>query len=513
VNEFITTSEKSIIERIATIANAKGIPLRIIGGFVRDRLLLADKRLLTPPKLEIDFVTTSDAMALAESVATEFPGARCYTYGHFGTARVDWNQWAFEFATARVESYQPDSRNPDVVPASFEEDASRRDFTVNALAWGVGGDELGVLFDPFHGIRDLEQGILRTPLDPEKTFSDDPLRMMRAARFVAKLDFTLDKTTEAGIRDQASRISIVHLERIADEFLQLMAAPKPHLGLRVLIETGVMAQVVPEIMELDGVDQRGRHSHKDVLAHTLQVVENAASLSDDIIVRLGALFHDIAKPATKKFIPGTGWTFYAHEILGAKMIYRIFRRMRFSNQLSKQVSRITRLHMRPVHLSQEGVTDSAVRRLRVDAGEDLERLLKLCRADITSANPARVQQYLHNYELMVNRLDLVDKRDHLSAFQSPVRGDEISALFGIPSGPRIGMIKTAVEEAILDGEIENEYETAKRWLLEHKDMFLSQPESRVRRKALHELDERQLERLLTATKEQHGRDESDEPSE
>ncbi len=509
--DFLTETERTLLQRIANVATERNIPLRIVGGFVRDRLLQADNRLLTPLKPEIDFVTTSNAIEFSEALAATLPGSRSYTYGHFGTARVDWAGWALEFATARTESYHTDSRNPEVTPTDFETDTARRDFTVNAISWGITGDEYGVLFDPFGGLRDLEQRILRTPLDPEKTFSDDPLRMMRAARFVAKLNFQLEPDTEQGIRDQADRILIVHAERTLDEFLQMMSAPKPHLGLQVLIRTGVLQQLLPEIMALDGVDQRGRHSHKDVLAHTLQVVENAASLTDDLVVRLAALFHDVAKPATKKFVPGSGWTFHGHEILGSKVINRIFRRLHFSNQLTKQVSRVTRLHMRPVFLSQEGVTDSAVRRLRVDAGDDLERLLKLCRADITSGNPQRVQQYLRNYQQMVIRLDLVDKRDHLSTFQSPIRGDEIAELFGVPPGPRIGMIKSAVEEAILDGEIPNKYENAKQWLMERKEFFLAQPETRVRRKSLDDLDERQLERMLQVTREQHhGRDVTNE---
>ncbi|MDK9698709.1 MAG: CCA tRNA nucleotidyltransferase [bacterium] len=507
---FITPNEQELLQRIAALAEREGMPLRVVGGFVRDRLLQAANRLPVPPKPEMDFVTTGDALKLAELVATIFPHARHYQYGHFGTARVDWKEWMFEFATARTESYQSDSRNPDVVASTFEEDAARRDFTVNALAWGVNGAENGVLFDPFGGVRDLEQGILRTPLDPGKTFSDDPLRMMRAARFVAKLNFSIDPVTENGITENAARIEIVHVERIADELLQTLAAPFPHLGIDVLFRTGVLTYILPEIVELHGVDQRGKHSHKDVYTHTLQVLENASTLSNDIAVRLSALFHDIAKPQTKKFLPEIGWTFYGHEVLGVRSINRVFRRLRLSNLLAKRVGKITRLHMRPVRLAQEGVTDSAIRRLRVEAGEELEALLQLCRADITSANPKRVEKYLKNYQTMLQRLDLVEKRDHLSSFQSPVRGEEIAELCGIPFGPRIGMIKTAIEEAILDGVIPNEYEPAKVWLLENRERLLSEPEQRIRKKSLEQLDEKQVERLLQAVKESHEQSESNE---
>lgn len=496
MNEFITEEEREVIHLIRSVAEAMDAPVRIVGGFVRDRLMQKNENLMIHHKPEMDFVTTASAIELAQKISQRLQGSVMYQYGHFGTARVDWQKWQFEFAQARKESYSSESRNPQVVPATFEEDMARRDFTVNALAWGITGDQYGKLFDSFNGLKDLQNRILRTPLDPLKTFSDDPLRLMRAVRFAAKLSFEIEPNTLEGMKRSAERIKIVHQERITEEFLMLMKSKKPSVGLQILFDTGILHFIIPELVELIGVDQKGKHGHKDVWFHTLKVLDNVSELTDDMIVRLAALFHDIAKPKTKKYSPELGWTFYGHEVLGAKMILRIFQRLKIPTNIAKKVSQITALHMRPVALVQEGVTDSAVRRLRVSAADDIERLMILCRADITSKNPIKVKTYLKNYEHMKERMEIIEKRDKLQTFQSPIRGNEIAEMFQIPFGPRIGQIKNAIETAILDGIIPNEYEAAKKWLIENKELLLSLPEKQIRKRSLEDLTEEQLQRAL-----------------
>lgn len=495
LNSLITSEEYEIIEKIRVIAHSIGANARIVGGFVRDKIRLQERNSELQKK-EIDFVTTSSSFELAKKIAEQFHHSKFYQYGHFGTARVDWRDWQFEFAQARKESYHPESRNPTVTPTTFDEDLARRDFTVNAMAWGITGDENGILFDLFNGLQDLKQGVLRTPSNPLITFSDDPLRMMRAVRFASKLNFSIAPETLVGMQQSAHRISIVHQERITDEFLQLMKSPRPSYGIRILEETGVLAFIIPELIELKGIDQVGKHGHKDVWNHTLKVLDNASEATDDMIVRLAALFHDIAKPKTKKFISDLGWTFYGHEILGAKMIRRIFQRLKIPNHIEKKVSQITSLHMRPVSLVQEGVTDSAVRRLRVVAEDEIDRLLLLCKADITSKNPNKIKNYLKNYELMKTRIEEIEIKDKLQSFQSPVRGDEIAQLCKIPFGPRIGQMKSLIESAILDGIIPNEYEEAKSYLLKMKDEWLTLPERQTQKRKFENLSEEQLQRAL-----------------
>ncbi|MCX7834942.1 MAG: CCA tRNA nucleotidyltransferase [bacterium] len=501
LDHFITQEERELIHMIQEVAESTRTQVRIVGGFVRDRLMQKFFNTQIVYKPEIDFVTDTSAIDLAKRVSKILNDSIMYQYGHFGTARVEWKNWQLEFAQARKESYSIDSRNPIVTPATFEEDLARRDFTVNALAWGITQKSYGELYDLFNGVKDLQNRTLRTPLDPVKTFSDDPLRLMRAVRFAAKLSFEIEPTTLEGMKQSAERIQIVHQERITEEFLQLMKSPKPSLGLQILFQTGILHFIIPELVELKGVDQKGQHGHKDVWEHTLKVLENASEMTDDITIRLAALFHDIAKPKTKKYIPEQGWTFYGHEILGAKMITRIFQRLKIPTHITKKVSQMTALHMRPVALVQEGVTDSAVRRLRVNAGEDLEKLLILCRADITSKNPQKVKTYLENYQHMKARIELVEKRDKLQAFQSPIRGNEIAEIFQIPFGPKIGQIKAAIENAILDGIIPNEYDAAKNWLMQNKDWLMKLPEKQLKKRSLEDLTEEQLQRALQNKKD------------
>ena len=461
-----TRSDSRLLDRLGKFADAEGVALYLVGGSVRDRLM---KR---PLKREMDFSVVGDAVEFAGKLSRHLAVRRPVVFARFGTAMVPYRGYRLDFVSAREESYQEHSRKPKVVPAGLEADLRRRDFTVNAMAAGLNAGNYGLLVDLFDGRRDLESGTLRTPLEPEQTFSEDPLRILRAVRFAAQLEFGIEKETRQALENMVERLKIISQERITEEFLKLLSARQPSVGLRLMYLTGVMDAVFPEISKLAGVEQVGTHHHKDVFEHTLLVVDQVALLTEDPLLRLAALLHDIAKPRTKKFIPQTGWTFHGHEDVGARMVRTMARRMKLSEDACGKLVKITALHMRPINLTYEGVTDSAVRRLIVDAGEDLDDLLSLCRADITSSKPNKVKKYLDQFEKLSRRIREVVEKDNLRAFQSPVRGEEIMAVCNISPGPVVGKIKTALEDAILDGRVPNEHDAVLAYLHEIKRQFL-----------------------------------------
>jgi len=460
----------SILQSIGALADRHAIRLYVVGGYVRDYFIGDAVK-------DIDFTVVGDALQFAEIVAAHFH-SKAVIYERFRTALVPVGEYKLEFVGTRKEEYQAQSRKPIVTEGTLLDDLRRRDFTINALAIGLNSDNYGEFIDVFGGIADLQAQILRTPLDPHITFSDDPLRMLRAARFAARLQFTLPSDILLAMKEMASRITIISQERISDEFLKTLAAKKPSTGLKILFEAGLMEYIFPEVYRLGGVDliQIGEqeYAHKDVFLHTLQVLDNVALVSDNIWLRFATLMHDIAKPKTKKFIKGTGWSFHGHEEIGARWQKNIFRRMKLPMEYLPYVETIVRLHQRPMVLVDDGVTDGAVRRLAVNAGDALEDLFTLCKADITTKNPKKAEKYLRNYDKVFQKIVDVRERDNLRAFQSPVRGEEIMATCNLKPCRAVGYIKTAIEEAILDGIIPNEYEAAQHYLFIHKDIWLEQ---------------------------------------
>jgi len=464
-NSTMDFKNNNILHVIGNLADREKVEVYAVGGYVRDVLL-------NRPCTDIDFVVVGDGPAFAKAVAKEFRTKKLTVYAKFGTALVVVQDHNLEFVTARKESYRRDSRKPDVAPADLKTDLARRDFTINTLALALNKDRFGEIVDLFGGREDIENGIIRTPLDPVVTFNDDPLRIMRAIRFATQLNFNLESKTLAAIKHEAPRLQIISQERITDELMKILRAAKPSAGFRLMEEGGVLAVVFPEMLLLKGIEEREGFHHKDVFYHTLQVVDNVAAVSDNLFLRYAALVHDIAKPKTKQFVKGKGWTFHNHEELGARMLHPIGKRLRLPNDMTKYAQKLTRLHLRPISLTEEDVTDSAYRRLLVQAGDALEDLLTLCRADITSQNPKRVKRHLANFDFVVKRLNEVEEKDQMRAFQSPVRGDEIMKICALKPGPMVGKLKTAIEEAILDGKIPNEYEAAYRYLLKIKDDFI-----------------------------------------
>ncbi|MBM3326708.1 MAG: HD domain-containing protein [Calditrichaeota bacterium] len=463
IREIVQRVPKVIID----VADEHNWELYAVGGCVRNPLL-------GRPVVDLDIAVVGDAAQLAELVAKRMRVGTPSIYVRFQTALVKTFRGNIEFAATRRESYRSDSRKPaEVTLATIEEDLRRRDFTVNAFAVGITGPRQGQLLDLFDGLEDLKNRILRTPLDPDATFSDDPLRILRAVRFAAELDFTIFDSTLSGIKRNIDRLDIVAAERIGDEFQKMLSGADPTHAMILLIETGLMQRIIPEVTAMSGVEQVGRHQHKDVLIHSLRVMQNLAVKSNDSILRLAGLLHDIGKPLTKRFDKESGWTFHGHEAVGANMAYRIGRRLRLGHNDLEKLTHLIRLHMRPVNLTDEGVTDSAIRRLMVEAGDYLDEQMALCRADITTANPKLVDRYLQNFDLMVERMADVQARDKMRAFQSPVRGDEIIALCSIEPGPLVGALKGRIEDAILDGVIPNEYAAAKDYLMKIKDNALT----------------------------------------
>lgn len=448
-------------------AKETGIRVFLVGGFVRDLLLGRMRK-----KPEMDFLVMGDSEVFARRVCEKVSGAGFSVYKNFGTAHFHTPDWNFEFVSARRESYSKESRNPSVTSGTFDDDILRRDFTVNALAVSVNADSFGELIDLTGGLPDLEKKVLRTPLDPEATFDDDPLRIMRAFRFASQLNFQPHESIFPAAYNMRERLKIVSQERITDEFLKIMGSDFPSTGLILMYRTGVLEVVFPELARLGGIDQRKDFHHKDVFYHTCDVLDNLCKVSDNLWLRMATLLHDIGKPVTKRFYDGIGWTFHGHEEIGARMVEGIFKRMKMPLHKVDYVTKLVRLHQRPMSLAEESVTDSAIRRLVVDAGEDLNDLITLCRADITSKNREKVNRYLENYNTVMERVCEVEEKDRLRAFQSPVRGEVIMEVLQLKPGKSVGIIKKAIEEAILDGKIPNEYDAAFTYMMENKEELL-----------------------------------------
>jgi putative nucleotidyltransferase with HDIG domain len=465
-----------LVKTVGKIADENKFEAYVVGGYVRDLLLGKEVK-------DVDFLVIGEGLKFAKIVAKYF-GKKVTVYAQFRTAMIMLDDRKIEFVGARKESYRRDSRKPIVEDGTLDDDLARRDFTINAIAVSINEETFGKIIDPFNGREDLKNKIIRTPLDPERTFDDDPLRMMRAIRFASQLEFQIEERTFEAIKKMKDRISIVSQERITDEFLKIMMSDKPSIGLKLMQETSLMRIILPEVAELEGTEQRtssedentARYHHKDVFQHTCQVVDNLARVTDNVWLRLAGLFHDIAKPRTKAFKEGVGWTFYGHDILGAKMVRSIFRRMKLPLDKSKYVEKLVRLHLRPMALVDESVTDSAIRRLIVQAGEDLDDLIKLCRADITTRNPKLVQEYSRNYDIVVQRIKEVEEKDRLRAFKSPVNGNEIMQALGLNPGPLVGRLKKAIEEAILEGIIPNDHDKAFEYLMKIKDKIIAEYE-------------------------------------
>jgi len=456
----IQANERKIFEIISQAGRELGFPVYVVGGYVRDRLLAR-------PSKDMDIVCVGSGIKLAQQVARHLrPRPRVTTYKRFGTAMLKHEGMEIEFVGARKESYRYDSRKPIVEEGSLEDDQNRRDFTINALAVSLNEHDYGTIIDPFNGLEHLEQKLIKTPLEAGKTFSDDPLRMMRAIRFAAQLGFTIEPDTLEAISRFSNRIKIISWERIATEFNKILMSPKPSVGLDLLSQTSLLPLILPELEAMHGVEVRNGIGHKNNFYHTLQVVDQLATRSNNLWLRWAALLHDIAKPVTKRFDKEQGWTFHGHEAVGAAMVPRIFRRMRLPmDHKMKFVQKMVQLHQRPIALTKEDITDSAVRRLLYEAGDNIDELMLLCEADITSKNEKRVKRYLKNYAYLKQRLQEVEEKDHLRNWQPPISGELIMETFSIPPSRKVGIIKNAIREAILDGVIPNEYDAAYAFML------------------------------------------------
>jgi poly(A) polymerase len=451
-----------IFEILSEVVTAEDVKAFVIGGWVRDCLLGREH-----PEKDIDIVVIGNGIESARKTARKIdPKIRVSIFKNFGTAMFRWNDYDIEFVGARKESYRRGSRKPVVEGGTLEDDQKRRDFTINALAISLNKETYGEFLDPFNGIDDLKNKIIRTPLDPGRTFSDDPLRMMRAIRFAAQLNFTIEKNTFDSISENAERIRIVSPERITTELNKIIMSDHPSMGFIMLEKSGLLSIIFPELDKLKGVDKKEGKAHKDNFHHSVKVLDNISKQTDNQWLRWAALLHDIAKPVTKKYTPETGWSFHGHEYFGSKMIPDIFRKLRLPlNEKMKYVQKLVDLHLRPIVLSQEEVTDSAVRRLLFDAGDDIDDLMLLCEADITSKNEEKKTRHLENFKYVRKKLREIEEKDALRNFQPPVDGSEIISTFGIKPGKEVGIIKNAIRDAILDGIIPNEKKAARKIMI------------------------------------------------
>lgn len=461
--ENLDSKHVPYLKLIGEVADSINQPCYVVGGYVRDFYL---QRIQAQDSIDLDIVTVGSGLVLAEAVHKALAGSSLSTFKRFGTAMVKHKDVELEFVGARKESYQADSRKPIVEDGSLEDDQNRRDFTINALSWSLNKSTFGQLVDPFGGIKDLNEGLIRTPVDPYITFSDDPLRMLRAIRFACQLHFTIVPATLEAITKTADRINIISKERIVSELNKMLLASKPSVGFAYLLETGLLKHILPEMVDLLGVDVIKGQSHKDNFWHTLQVVDNLAQTSDKLYLRWSAVFHDIAKPATKRFHDVHGWTFHGHEVVGARWMKRIFRRLGLPmDERLEYVTKMVRLHQRPIALVSEEVTDSAIRRLIYEAGNDIEDLMDLCTADITTKSEWRKKKYQNNFELVRQKIKDVEERDQLRNWKNPITGEEIMQRFGIKPSKKVGIIKDAIKEAILNGDIPNNEDKARDYML------------------------------------------------
>ena len=456
--------KKPIFNIVSIIADMLNYPTFVVGGWVRDLILKRNRK-----NTDIDFVCVGSGIILAEKVKNELGDeAVIKIYKNFGTAMVSYKGENYEFVGARKESYRENSRKPIVEDGTLEDDQKRRDFTINAMALQLNKNNFGIFLDPFNGIADLNNKIIKTPLDPNLTFRDDPLRMMRAIRFANQLNFKIHPNTLKAIKNNSDRLNIISQERITDELNKIILCKQPSIGFKLLFENQLLQQFFEEFCLLQGVEKVNNYSHKDNFYHTLEVLDNISKSSDDLWLRWAAILHDIAKPQTKKYEDGIGWTFHAHEFIGSKMVKGIFKKLKLPlNQKMEFVKKMVALHLRPIVLAQEIVTDSAIRRLLFDAGDDIDKLMQLCDADITSKNPNKVRRYLANFQLVRKKLKEVEEKDRIRNFQPPVNGNEIMEMFNIKTGQEIGKLKKLIKDAILDGYVKNNKKDATKYL---KDM-------------------------------------------
>ena len=459
---LVQNKNLKLFKIISKIAEENNQQVYIVGGYVRDLLMEKNK------DTDIDFVTEGSGIILAQKVANFInPEIKISIFKTYGTAMFRYEGIDLEFVGARKESYSEESRNPEVEQGTLEDDQKRRDFTINALAISLNKDDFGELVDPFNGVEDIRNRVLRTPLKPEKTYSDDPLRMMRAIRFASTLKFSIEKSSFLAIKKEAERIKIVTIERVMVEFNKIMLSEKPSIGLKLLKDTGLLGLIIPELTALEGIEEVEGQKHKDNFWHTLEVVDNISVNTDNLWLRWAALLHDIGKAPTKKFVKGIGWTFHGHEFLGSKMVKTLFQRLKLPlGKDMKYVQKMVKLSSRPIALVSDDASDSALRRMLFDAGEDLEDLFTLCKADITTKNSYKQEKFKKNFEYVAKKIKEVEEKDHIRNFQPPITGEEIMTMFNLKPGKEIGILKERVKEAILEGEISNDKDSATAFVLQ-----------------------------------------------